>query len=45
MSPHVKAPEETRARILQVAMEKIHMQGFVCADRFSEVFLGGRLFL
>ncbi|QXD23871.1 TetR/AcrR family transcriptional regulator [Opitutia bacterium ISCC 51] len=28
MSPHVKAPEETRARILQVAMEEIHMQGF-----------------
>jgi len=28
MSPHVKAPEETRARILQVAMEEIHMHGF-----------------
>ena len=28
MSPHVKAPEETRARILQVAMEEIHMKGF-----------------
>lgn len=28
MSPHVKAPEETRARILQIAMEEIHMQGF-----------------
>ena len=28
MSPHVKAPEETRARILQVAMEEIHIHGF-----------------
>lgn len=28
MSPHVKAPEITRGRILQVAMEEIHMHGF-----------------
>lgn len=28
MSPHVKAPEETRARILHVAMEEIHVHGF-----------------
>ena len=28
MSPHVKAPEETRSRILHVAMEEIHMNGF-----------------
>ena len=28
MSPHVKEPEITRAKILQVAMEEIHMHGF-----------------
>jgi TetR/AcrR family transcriptional repressor of nem operon len=28
MSPHVKEPEVTRAKILQVAMEEIHMHGF-----------------
>lgn len=28
MSPHVKAPEETRSRILHVAMEEIHVNGF-----------------
>ncbi|MCZ6673583.1 MAG: TetR/AcrR family transcriptional regulator, partial [Verrucomicrobia bacterium] len=28
MSPHVKAPKETRAKILHVAMEEIHLHGF-----------------